>query len=369
MSAQIAKTMQWFRGLQSFILTDPRFESLRPLFTQSLDELKNLMALRSIHSESFQAIFRNLSQPAEKMMINAIDAFTEEQLKITKNGLSEGLKIKAIAQSLADTSHAALPTLSETKVLEMRDYFNKTKCYGGPYDPECITPDLRSVDELRDKGESTARYTTRDVIECPHVMRTATDPALISILNQHLGTMPIVLDYSCWWSFASDEQDSQSAQLFHFDLADYRFCLMFIYLTDVDMDGGPHTVFEKTHEIDDVAKIREQYSGKREEWDNWFFHNLRKTDDEMDQYFNGMKPVSLTGKQGTSLLVNTRGIHKGLVPTKQDRLIIQVVYGVTPMSQTLFDDPIKFGDPAAKHIPDWLFQSPSDYTNWFFATK
>ena len=325
------------------------------------------MALRSLHHASYQAIFRSLSQPAEHAIIDAIDAFISNNLNISKNSLSEGKKIEAIVQSLAETSHATLPTLSGTKVTEMRDYFNNTQCYCGPYDPDCPEPELFTVDELRNQGENTARYKTRDVIECPHVMKTATDPALISILTKHLGTIPIILDYSCWWSFVQAEQDGQHAQLFHFDLADYRFCLMFIYLTDVDMDGGPHTLFEKTHEMTDIAAIRDQHPGKPEQWDDWFFHNLRKTDVEMENYFNGMKPVSLTGEKGTSLLVNTRGIHKGLAPTKQDRLIIQVVYGVTPMLQTLFDDPVKIDEPAADHIPGWLFKAPSNYVNWFFT--
>ncbi|MEL0106303.1 MAG: hypothetical protein VW802_05090 [Rhodospirillaceae bacterium] len=369
MSVQITKTVQWFLGLQSFIMTDPRYEGLRPLFSKNLNQENGLMSLRSLHHASYQAIFRNLSQPAETMMIDAIDSFISEKLGVSKNMLSEGKRIEAIAQNLVESSYAMLPTVSGTKVAEMRDYFERTPCYGGPYDPDCPEPAMFSVDELREQGENTARYKTRDVIECPHVMRTASDPALLSIMTKHLGTVPMILDYSCWWSFAQEDQNSQHAQLYHFDLADYRFCLMFIYLTDVDMDGGPHTLFPQTHEMDDVAKIREQYAGDAAEWDDWYFHNLRKTDDDMDRFFNGREPVSLTGDKGSTLLVNTRSIHKGLVPTKQDRLIIQVVYGVTPMLQTLFDDPIKYGTPAAAHIPDWTFQPPGNYANWFFAAK
>ncbi|MEQ8193878.1 MAG: hypothetical protein RIB59_05260 [Rhodospirillales bacterium] len=369
MSTQVVKTTQWFLGLQSLILSDPRYERLRPLFTKGLSELKDLMAIRSLHYTAYHAIFRNLSQPAEWAMIQAIDTFVREKMKVSAKSLSEGKRIETIVDTLAEHGHAQLPKLSAGKVGDMRAYFENTPCYAGPYDPNRPEPELFGVDELRARGENTARYKTRDVIECPHVMRAATDPAVISILTRHLGTIPIILDYSCWWSFASEDKDSQHAQLFHFDLADYRFCLMFIYLTDVDMDGGPHTLFEKTHELDDVVKIREAYPGSAEEWDDWYFQNLRKTDDEMTRYFNGRTPVSLTGEKGTSLLVNTRGIHKGMLPKKKDRLIIQVVYGITPMLQTLFDDPIKFGTPSAKHIPEWMTKPPYDYVNWFFAAK
>jgi hypothetical protein len=369
MPTQAAKTTQWFLGLQSLIFSDPRYERLRPLFSKGMSALKDLMALRSLHYTAYQAIFRNLSQPAERAMIQAIDTFVREKMKISGKSLSEGKKIDAIADRLAEYGHARLPTVPAGKVRDMRDYFTNTECYAGPYDPNCPEPELFSVDDLHDRGENTARYKTRDVIECPHLMRAASDPAVVSILTKHLGTIPIILDYSCWWSFANDDQDSQHAQLFHFDLADYRFCLMFLYLTDVDMDGGPHTLFEKTHELDDVVKIREAYPGDPEEWDDWYFHNLRKTDADMSRYFNGREPVSLTGEEGTTLLVNTRGIHKGMLPRKKDRLIVQIVYGITPMLQTLFDDPVKFGTPAGRYIPDWMTKPPYDYVNWFFATK
>ena len=181
--------------------------------------------------------------------------------------------------------------------------------------------------------------------------------------------MPIILDYSCWWSFANEEQDSQHAQLFHFDLADYRFSLMNIYLTDVDMDGGPHTIFEETHEMDQIMKIRDQFDGDKSEWDDWYFSKIRKTDEEMEHYFGGHTATSLTGGKGSTLLVNTRGIHKGMLPTHNDRLLVQVAYGVSPMVQTNFMDPIKIGSPEASHIPASMVENPYDHINWFFATK
>ncbi len=89
----------------------------------------------------------------------------------------------------------------------------------------------------------------------------------------------------------------------------------------------------------------------------------------MELYFNGLKPVSFTGGKGSTLLVNTRGIHKGMVPTGNDRLLLQVVYGVSPQCQTTFMDPLKIGSPEASHFSASMAESPRDHINWFYVTK
>jgi hypothetical protein len=360
---------KWYNGLQAKIAGTPAYSRLGFLFPDRHEDIREVNAIRGQHFTAIDAIFRNLSSPVEEALIGAIDDYIHQDLKVSDKILCSGKAVEKRADELDRVGHTALPRLSEKKVREIRDYFDKAGCYAGPFDAEHENRELFLAEDLRRRHENTARYPTKTVVQSPHVVRIASDPVVISILTRHLGTMPIVLDYSCWWSFAHDDQDSQHAQLFHFDLADYRFCLMFIYLTDVDMSGGPHTLFEATHEMNAMAKIRAEFDGDENEWNQWYFKKLRKTDDDMSRYFNGREPVALTGEKGSTLLVNTRGIHKGMLPTKKDRLIIQVVYGVSPMVQTSFMDPVKIGSPEAQHIPASMAEPPYDYINWFFVTK
>lgn len=369
MTESMLRMTKWYNGLRNRITNMPGYDKLGFLYPEEIDDIRDARAICGQHFKAVDSIFRNLSGPVEKAIVGAIDDFNHEECQLSDKILCSGKIVESRTEELDRLGYTALPKISAKKVQDMVDYFNNTGCYAGPFDPDHHERELFSADELREQKENTARYPTKSVVLCPHLMRLASDPVIISILARHLGAMPIILDFSCWWSFAHEEQDSQHAQLYHFDLADYRFSLMNLYLTDVDLDGGPHTIFPETHEMDQLMKIRDEFNGDQSDWDEWYFTKLRKTDEEMEHYFSGRKATQLTGEKGTTLLVNTRGIHKGMLPTKNDRLLVQVAYGVSPMVQTNFMDPVKIGSPEASHIPASMAEPPYDHINWFFATK
>lgn len=369
MTESMLRMTKWYKGFCDYIATTPAYEKLGFLYAEQIDNVLDAQAIYGQHFTAANTVLRNLSGPVEKAIISAVNNYNHDVHHVSDKILCAGKAVESRTESLNQLGHTALPKLSAKKVQDMLDHFEAAGCYAGPFDPDHADRELMSAAELRNQKENTARYPTKTVALCPHLMRIASDPVVISILTNHLGAMPIILDYSCWWSFAHEEQDSQHAQLFHFDLADYRFSLMNLYLTDVDMEGGPHTIFEETHEMDQIKEIRDQFDGDKSEWDDWYFYNLRKTDEEMEHYFGRRTATSLTGEKGTTLLVNTRGIHKGMIPTRNDRLLVQICYGVTPMVQTSFIDPIKIGSPEASHIPASMVETPYDHINWFFATK
>lgn len=369
MSQSMIRMSQWYNGLLERMESSSDTSDFKHLYPLKIDNIMDVRAICTQHMNAVNAIFRNLSRPVEEALIKVIDDYNHQDHQVSDKILCSGKVVEGRTEELDRLGHTELPKLSGKKVQDMRDYFENAGCYEGPYDPEHKDRELFTADELRRQKGNTARYPTRTVIGCPHVIQIATNPIVISILARHLGAMPIILDYSCWWSFAHEEQDSQHAQLYHFDLADYRFCLMNLYLTDVDMESGPHTIFDSTHELDSVAMIRAEFEGDEDEWNNWYFTQMRKTDEEMSHYFNGREPTYLTGEKGSTSLVNTRGIHKGMLPTQNDRLLVQVAYGVSPLVQTNFTDPLKIGTPEASHIPATMAEPPYDHINWFFVTK
>ena len=84
----------------------------------------------------------------------------------------------------------------------------------------------------------------------------------LNIAKSYLNSEKIILIPRCIISnsFSVDvETKKKSAQYFHYD-ADYRkFFKVFIYLNDVDQDGGPHTFVQKTHKkrILDTLMLKE----------------------------------------------------------------------------------------------------------------
>ena len=135
-----------------------------------------------------------------------------------------------------------------------------------------------------------------------------------------------------------------------------------MYLTDVDETSGPHVFMPRTHDATTVKAARQRWTGGDDEFDSWYFRTLRKSDEDTIRVFEEA-PVTLTGNAGSTFLVNTRGIHKGMLPETSDRLLAQVLYSVTPRLQEEFE-PLAAGTPGAEQIPQQVLTVPPfDYAN------
>lgn len=227
------------------------------------------------------------------------------------------------------------------------------------------SPSCRALTELRAGGAQFARYPTATVLGCPHLVDIVTHADIISVIARHLGAIPTIIEYAAWWSFAGRDA-AKDSQLFHFDFPDYRYCLLFLYLTDVDADGGPHIIVEATQEFRHIAEARSRWPGGEAEFDEWYFKNIRKSDADVARYVGG-EPATLAGPAGSCFLVNTRGLHKGMRPKRSDRLVCEVVFGVTPHLEQPFE-PLPLATAEMAHIPDRLTSPPFDYVNRLFLT-
>ena len=103
------------------------------------------------------------------------------------------------------------------------------------------------------------------------------------------------------------------AQNFHRDWDDLKFVKCFIYIEDVDDGSGPHVYVEKTHHSRLLNKT------------------CRFSDEKVKLMYPENNIIKFTGKAGTIFLEDTSGIHKGLMPTKSKRLILQFVYTLVPI--------------------------------------
>ena len=203
----------------------------------------------------------------------------------------------------------------------------------------------------------------QDVLQTPSVWRLGFDPAVLAIARRHLGAPPLLLDIAAWKSFAAPER-ARDAQLFHYDLDDYRFCKLFIYLTDVGPEDGPHVFVPGTHRPETVAAARPaEGDPERPAFDAWYFKSLRKSDADTLRWF-GREPVRLTGARGGRFLVNTEGLHKGEPPAGTDRWMLQFLYGVSAFTQWGgdFEVPVlPAGDASRDYAAQLLFGGPNRF--------
>jgi len=178
---------------------------------------------------------------------------------------------------------------------------------------------------LNNKEEQEAKYGKpflfgyhqRPSLSCSTIGKLENDPKLWQIAAKYLTGAPILKSTMLWWSFATpteqlDERLQFAQGLFHYDLDDYR-CLQFLfYLTDVDPSSGPHAYVKGSHRR---KKLQYQLSIDRD-----------KPDRELISYYGSESIVNICGEAGSGFAEDQFCFHRANIPTKKDRLILQIKF-------------------------------------------
>ena len=105
--------------------------------------------------------------------------------------------------------------------------------------------------------------------------------------------------------------------MFHHDLDRLKFIKFFIYITDVDLDTGPHVYVRKSNLKSPAYILKDgRYS------------------DELISENAGEDVISICGPKGSIIAVDTRGLHKGMEVNTSERLLFQLEF-----SNSLFGKP------------------------------
>ena len=160
-----------------------------------------------------------------------------------------------------------------------------------------------------------------DFLSIDFVQHFITNPFLLNTLQNYLGTTPIF--YS--WNFnASYPSNKDTTQEFHQDFDELKFLKVFVYLNDVDNDNGPHCYIQNS-----IKTVAESNMLKK-------YNYQRKAQRFQDKIFidNGLEDdiTFITGKAGTIIIENTRGIHRGTVLKSGKRFMLQFFFGTSNVS-------------------------------------
>lgn len=148
----------------------------------------------------------------------------------------------------------------------------------------------------------------------PHL----SNDALYSFANDHirpiadvyLGAKSVILNSQIWATFPDSGECYNPDFGFHYDLDDYRFLKLFIYLSDVDKDSGPHHIIESSHLGRSLFR---------------FFH--RRLEDDLPRFYEEKVRVML-GKKGEGFFEDTLCYHKGSRPLKP-RMVLQIQFSLS----------------------------------------
>ena len=172
-------------------------------------------------------------------------------------------------------------------------------------------------------------YHLKDVDSLPSIKKLLKFNYLYELVSQYLGCPASLYACQAWWQFPADCRSSpQNTQLWHRDRDDFGFLKLFINITDVDLNSGPHSFIKYSHKPGNENYIYSNYESDINILDGK--HPRFLSDDAMRSLLSSYSPKIWTGSAGFSFLEDTRGFHKASIPTERPRLILSVIWTIKP---------------------------------------
>lgn len=251
------------------------------------------------------------------MRVLTINSFTRQlALKVVRSRKTKKIQTVAnsdilynpdnILEEIEDNGFSSIVNVGEVRLKNIINYTNSIDFFSidkrEPFNIEYSKPI---------KPDESLWYTNGNVLECKDIHDLVYDKTNIEIATKYLGKTPTIKDVRVWWSFPQNEKKYNQLYGYHYDIDAYKFLKLFIYLTDVDIDSGPHVIISNTHKKKTIFEKL----------------NRRLTDAQADKYFSKDRINIMTAKAGEGFFEDTFAYHKGTAP-KKPRLILQVEYAV-----------------------------------------
>jgi hypothetical protein len=155
--------------------------------------------------------------------------------------------------------------------------------------------------------------------ECAEVDLVARNSLIVDVARKYLECEPIVWLTQLKWTLPSPDHSGPDvtahqepiqydSHSFHYDILDWRSLTLFIYLTDVDADSGPHVVVEGTNSRKSLSEIR----------------GITIDDDSVERKY-GSRIRTILGQKGTAFIEDTSSLHK-VAAGHKNRLMLSIDY-------------------------------------------
>lgn len=166
-------------------------------------------------------------------------------------------------------------------------------------------------------------YKTDDLLSNADVQNVMADQSILALAEAYLEARPKLDVVSMWWHTRFHSKgDSEAAQFYHFDMDRVKWLKVFIYLTEVGPEDGPHAFIAGSHR---PGAIPQQFLDQG---------YVRLMDDEVFAHYGEAREVKFAAPRGTVIVEDTRGFHKGSPVSGNPRLLLQMqlsnsLFGVT----------------------------------------
>ena len=146
-------------------------------------------------------------------------------------------------------------------------------------------------------------------------LRLGLNPRLLDIANTYLGMWAKLEYVDVWYTPAAGPGERRSSQRWHRDFNDRHLLKAFLYLVDVDEDGGPFEYVPRTAPGNELDHL-------------WPWRPLGDNYPPDDEFAATVadRAVSFTAPKGTLIFCNTCGFHRGGFATGKPRVLATVTY-------------------------------------------
>ena len=227
-------------------------------------------------------------------------------------------ELQRIASVIATQGYYVFPQqLPDALCDRLFDFSLESECLASPTDLDPPGTPARRVPRYERESPTAVRYDfdAQLVIENADVQQLMADASLLALAQCYLGCRPVMDVMTMWWHTKhSAHPDKIAAQFYHFDMDRLKWLKIFIYLTDVGPDSGPHYFVAGSHRS---GRIPERLRSKG---------YVRLTDQEVENCYPRESFIEFTGRRGTIIAEDTRGLHKGQHVLHGDRLMLQLQY-------------------------------------------
>ena len=235
-------------------------------------------------------------------------------------GVNDPEKLETVVSHLKGDGYHVFDTRLDPATVERLHGFGQTmRCW--PTDATRSRFDLSvRYDPNSTEFEGFYAY-EQELLDNPDIQAILADPSFLAIATHYFGCEPVLSFLNMWWSLPSDRPASaEMAQMHHFDMDYLRFFKFWIYLTDVDANGGPHVYVKRSH-----------FRGSKPAALLNKGLYARITDEEIARHYKPEDVVVLTAPRGSIITGDTRCWHRGTRPVTHPRLIFQLEFIDSPV--------------------------------------
>lgn len=190
-----------------------------------------------------------------------------------------------------------------------------------------------------------------EIYQFDFIQQLITNSYILKLIQKYLRSTPIFFSSNFWVSYPGK---TENTQIFHQDFDDIKFLKIFIYLNDVNEENGPHFYVQSSlNNIINKNNLPSDYklSGRIN-----------------DNFFNKKDILKITGNEGTIILEDTKGFHKGSNVKSGRRYILQLLFGVSNIFKLKYPNYEKI--KLDKNLSSILYEAkekyPFIYQNFIF---